>query len=85
MLTLGEHGITKVAGEWLSLRTLADMGAAFMVEVAVNTLAVDADSAEEIEALRVLAAEIEAAGLISVLVESGRGLHLFARTAAGRG
>lgn len=81
VLTVGEDGFTKVAGEWLSLRTLADLAVAFMVEVAPNTLAVDADSPEEIEALRGLASEIEAAGMTPVVVESGRGLHLFARMA----
>lgn len=49
-----------------------------MIEVASNRLAIDADTVRAIEALDLFARELRDAGITPVVVESGRGRHLFA-------
>lgn len=80
-LTSDEDG-RKVAQEWTSIRKAVRADRPFMVEVAANRLAVDADTDDAIEALGLFAQEVRHVGITPVLVESGRGRHLFASVRA---
>lgn len=73
----------KVQVGWTSIEAATSSGRAFMVTPSVDMLAVDADSESQIAALDTLEAELRAAGHRPVLLNSGRGHHLFARLGPG--
>lgn len=78
LLTVDGSG-RKVAGGWTTIEEAVGSHLAFMVVPSANTLAVDADTPEQIRELPGLARAIAGYGVVPVLVRSGRGQHLFAR------
>lgn len=73
----------KMAAEWVSVPDGVSSGWSFMVRVARNVLAVDADTADEVTDLVAFAGDLRADGRDPILVESGRGRHLFVQLGAG--
>lgn len=76
-------GNTKVVAERSDLARASASGRPFMVYVARNVLAIDADNDEQQGALRIFYGELEADRRAPVLIRSGRGLHLFAKMPVG--
>lgn len=72
----------KLADGYVAIVDAVDSGRPFMVRVATDILAIDADNDTEVEALSVLEREIRIAGGHPVVLMSGRdgGRHLFVRT-----
>lgn len=69
----------KVAGAFTSIEDAARSGLPFMVRPKPTALAVDADSERQVAALARLASAIEESGFPVVVVDSGRGRHLWSR------
>ena len=70
----------KTAGEFVPVTTAAASGQSFMVHVAADVLALDADCPESAAAADTIAARLRQDGHTPVVVRSGRpdGLHVFA-------
>ncbi|MFN8052876.1 MAG: helix-turn-helix domain-containing protein [Acidimicrobiales bacterium] len=76
------HGGKRSDGH-VNLLEAVESGRSFLVTVAANRLALDADTPQQVDALAVFAGELRAVGTEPVVTESGRGRHLFAAVRAG--